>query len=172
MCSLFCLQFFFSERWKPNIRKKKKNVTLNRVDKDYIKKIKYFIPPIEEGKVIKVYDGDTITIISRIPGLIESDIYKFTLRLSGIDCPEIRSKIETERKMAIFVRDKLSEKIMDKNIKIYNLEREKYGRILCNIKLDNIDINNWLLKKHYAIKYDGKKRNSPGCWESYIKDGE
>ena len=26
-----------------------------------------FIPPVSEGKVIKVYDGDTITIASKMP---------------------------------------------------------------------------------------------------------
>ena len=34
-----------------------------------MKKVKYeeFVPPITNGKVIKVYDGDTITIASKMP---------------------------------------------------------------------------------------------------------
>ena len=28
-----------------------------------------FIPPITSGKVVKVYDGDTLTIAGRLPGV-------------------------------------------------------------------------------------------------------
>ena len=40
------------------------------------KDLPLFIPPLKTGKVIKVYDGDTITIASRVPGLYNSPIYK------------------------------------------------------------------------------------------------
>ena len=55
-----------------------------------IKKLHEFIAPINSGRVIKVYDGDTITVASKIPGLKKSPIYKFSIRLNGIDCPEMR----------------------------------------------------------------------------------
>ena len=32
-----------------------------------LEEIKKFIPPIKNGRVIKVYDGDTITIVSKLP---------------------------------------------------------------------------------------------------------
>ena len=77
-----------------------------------LKEIKPFIPPIVSGKVIKVYDGDTITIVSDIPGLKDSPFYKFSIRLNGIDTPEIRGKTEDEKLIAIKARDDLSNLIL------------------------------------------------------------
>ena len=34
-----------------------------------INELKSFVPPVTSGRVIKVYDGDTITIASKVPGL-------------------------------------------------------------------------------------------------------
>ena len=59
------------------------------------KDLPLFIPPLKTGKVIKVYDGDTITIASRVPGLYNSPIYKFSVRLNGIDSPEMKGKTLT-----------------------------------------------------------------------------
>ena len=46
-----------------------------------IKELENFVPPINSGRVIKVYDGDTITIASKVPGLKNSSVYKFSIRL-------------------------------------------------------------------------------------------
>jgi endonuclease YncB( thermonuclease family) len=51
-----------------------------------------FIPPITSGKVIKVYDGDTVTIASKLP-YDNSPIYRFSIRLLGIDSPEMDRRI-------------------------------------------------------------------------------
>ena len=65
---------------------------------------KPFIPKITYGKVIKVYDGDTITIACRIYNgysLVESpELYRFPVRLNGIDSPEMKSHHENEKKLA------------------------------------------------------------------------
>jgi len=58
-----------------------------------------YIPPIKKGRVIKIYDGDTITIAAKLPNFYfwnKSPIYRFNIRLNGIDCPEIKSKNKTE----------------------------------------------------------------------------
>ena len=44
------------------------NEWLNTVNKTIdVKDTMPFIPPIEKGIVVKVYDGDTITIVSKLP---------------------------------------------------------------------------------------------------------
>jgi len=58
-----------------------------------------FVPPITEGEVISVYDGDTITIVSKLP-YDASPLYRFSIRLAGIDCAEIKGKTEYERDLA------------------------------------------------------------------------
>ena len=72
-----------------------------------------FIPPIESGQVIKVYDGDTITIATRL-SYKDSPLYRFSIRLKGIDSAEIKSKNINEKKNAMISRDFLTELILHK----------------------------------------------------------
>ena len=67
-----------------------------------------FVPPVTKGKVIKVYDGDTITIATKLPFANESKdtIWRFSVRLDGIDCPEIKGKTETEKNIPINCAEK------------------------------------------------------------------
>ena len=59
--------------------------------------------------------------------LFDSTIpYKFTIRIHGIDTPEIRSKNLKEKEFAKMVRDKLQEKILNKIIKIKIHKKDKY----------------------------------------------
>ena len=53
-------------------------------------------------KVIKVYDGDTVTVEAYPwPGLEA----KASVRVDGVDTPEIRGKCEAEKQKAIEARD-------------------------------------------------------------------
>lgn len=135
---------------------------------DY-KTLPHFIPPINSGRVIKVYDGDTITVVSKIKGLKKSPIYKFQIRLNGIDTPEIKTKNQEEKEIALKIRDMLSDKILGKDIVLKNIQTEKYGRLLCEIYLDKLHINQWLIDQKYAVPYTGGKKNSPESWSKYSK---
>lgn len=122
-----------------------------------------FVPPIQYGKVIKVYDGDTITIASVLPNTTEP-IYRFSIRLNGIDTPEIRGKTQEEKELAIQVRDALAEKIYGKMVELRNVGNEKYGRVLAEIYLDGENINQWLVDENFAVAYDGGKKHRPASW--------
>jgi endonuclease YncB( thermonuclease family) len=118
-----------------------------------------FVVPIERGKVIKTYDGDTITIAAKLP-YKESPIYRFNVRLNGIDTPEIKSTTAQEKSMAINARDALHELIYGKMVELKNVDTEKYGRVLADIWLEDIHVNQWLLDNKYAVKYDGGKKQT------------
>ncbi len=83
-----------------------------------------FTYPITSGQVIKVYDGDTITIASKMP-YENSPLFRFSVRLNGIDTPEIKSKDENEKALAKKGRDALSQLIMNKNVTLINVKNEK-----------------------------------------------
>ena len=51
-------------------------------------------------KCVKVYDGDTITICT-------NDRFRFSVRLMGIDAPEIKGGGDNEKQLAIVARDEL-----------------------------------------------------------------
>lgn len=130
-----------------------------------------FIPPIQGGQVIKVYDGDTLTIAVKMP-YENSPLYRFPVRFRGIDTPEIHGKDEDEKQSAILARDAVSNMILHKYVTLKNIENEKYGRLLADVYLDEIHINEWLLKERYAVPYDGGIKNSPNSWIKYRIIGE
>jgi endonuclease YncB( thermonuclease family) len=137
---------------------------------DYLKDIEYkdtigFVPPILVGKVIKVYDGDTITIASKLPNT-ENPIYRFSVRLHGIDSAEIKGKTANEKRIAIEARDKLHELIFGKMVHLKNISTEKYGRILADVYLDDLHVNQWMLDNNLAVLYDGGTKIRPPEWDS------
>lgn len=130
-----------------------------------------FIFPIQEGYVIKVYDGDTITIAAKLP-YIESPLYRFPVRLNGINTPELKGQSDDEKTAAKHARDALSHLILHKKVTLRNVQNEKYGRILADIYLDNLCINDWLIQERYAVKYDGGTKQIPSSWLKYKMIGE
>jgi endonuclease YncB( thermonuclease family) len=130
-----------------------------------------FTMPITGGQVIKVYDGDSITIAAHLP-IEKSPLFRFSVRLNGIDTPEIKGKNEDEKAAAKDARDALSNLILHKEIILKNVGTEKYGRILADVYLDDLYINDWLIKEHYAVKYDGGTKISPTSWLKYRLTGE
>jgi endonuclease YncB( thermonuclease family) len=117
-----------------------------------------YVPNVTGGKVIKVYDGDTITIASRLNNSTDDTIYRFSVRLAGIDSAEIKSKTDFEKNLAICARDALHGKIIDKFVDLRNVSVEKYGRLLADVYCDGVFINDWMLQNNYAIPYDGGKK--------------
>lgn len=130
-----------------------------------------FVPPISSGTVIKVYDGDTITITSKLP-YDSSPLYKFSVRLNGIDCPEIKGKCESEKEVAKIARDSVSKLILNKMIQLKNVKTEKYGRVLAEVWFDGVCINTWLVTQRLAVEYDGGTKICPKCWSEYYIKGE
>lgn len=129
-----------------------------------------FIPPITDGYVIKVYDGDTITIASKLP-YPNSPIYRFHVRLNGIDTPEIKGKSEDEKNAAHQAQKALENLILHKNVTLKNLQTEKYGRILADVYMKKICLNKWMLDNNYAVPYDGGTKQSPDSWREFIQTG-
>ena len=127
-----------------------------------------FTVPIKGGRVIKVYDADTITIVAKLP-FKESIIYRFSVRLNGINAPEIKGKNEDEKEAAKIARDALSKLILGKNVILKNVDNEKYGRVLADVYLEDIHINDWLVKEKYAVRYDGGAKIAPESWITYQK---
>jgi endonuclease YncB( thermonuclease family) len=130
-----------------------------------------FTCPIKGGRVIKVYDGDTITIASKLP-YDESPMYRISIRLNGIDTPEMKGNSEDERIAAINARDYVSKLILNKFIRLENVNSEKYGRTLADVYIGNINLNELLIKERYAVSYDGGTKKTPVSWLKYKINGE
>ena len=107
-----------------------------------------------------MYDGDTITVATMINNAKNLPVaYKFSVRLMGIDAPEIKGDSINEKKIAIESRDKLRDKILNKIIRLEIIETpEKWGRILAKVFLDDEDICQWMIDNQLAIPYFGKTK--------------
>lgn len=135
----------------------------------YLKKITYketqaFIPQIRYAKVIKVYDGDTITVAAKLP-FDKSPIYRFSVRLRSIDSPEIKGDSKKERELAIQARDALHALIFGEIVELKNNGKEKYGRLLADVYYNDIHLNKWMVDNNYAVKYDGGKKIRGDDWD-------
>ncbi len=106
--------------------------------------------------VNKVYDGDTITDADIDLGFkvwINSSI-----RIDGIDCPEIRSKNQAEKELAKKAKEFTETFCLGKHAILYSVKREKFGRVLGKIFVDDKSLGDELIKQGLARKYDGGKR--------------
>ena len=156
--------------------KKAQNDKNNNNNDDMYKMISWkdtipFIAPITQGHVIKVYDGDTITIAAKMP-FENSPLYRFSVRLNGIDTAEMKGKDEDEKKMAVIAKNKLSDLVLNKEVHLKNIQNEKYGRLLADVYLDDVCINDTLMELRVAVKYDGGTKQSPANWLKYHLTGE
>jgi endonuclease YncB( thermonuclease family) len=132
-----------------------------------------FTFPIKGGRVIKVYDADTITIVSKLP-YNESPMYRLSVRLNGIDTPEIKGKgvLDEEKEAAKQAQEFVSNLVLNKYVILDNIASEKYGRILADVYIGDIHLNNLLLKERHAVKYDGGTKIKPSSWLKYKITGE
>ena len=130
-----------------------------------------FTYPVKGGRVIKVYDGDTITIASKLP-IEKSPIYRFLVRLNGIDTPEMKSSCNDEKNVAHQAQEFVSKLILNKYVRLENIKNEKYGRILADVYIGDVHLNELLLKERYAVVYNGKTKIKPNSWLKYKLTGE
>lgn len=95
--------------------------------------------------VINVHDGDTCRVdINLGLGVV---LKNQTLRFFGIDAYELKEEKGKE------ARDFLKDLILEKNITIKTEKdkKGKYGRLLATLFLDDININELMVEKGYAV---------------------
>ena len=125
-----------------------------------------FVIPITSGKVIKVYDGDTITVQFRLP-YEESALYKISVRLNGLDCPELKTKNTIEKQCSQIAKQKVSDLLLGNTVHFKHVSMEKYGRLLADVYYQDKSVNQWLLDNHLAVAYDGGTKKVPDDWMVY-----
>ena len=104
------------------------------------------------AKCTRVIDGDTIKAEVDLGFRIKVST---TIRLLGIDTPEVRTKNLSEKKRGLEAK-KYLKSLLKNNNNIFELESvsvDKYGRCLGTIYINNANINKKLIKEGYAKKY-------------------
>ena len=119
-------------------------------------------PRITVSSVLSVYDGDTIKVnIDNYPAIIGKAI---SIRIRGIDAPEIRGKCTSEKIKAKLARDSLRAILASGEvIELHNVERGKYFRIVANVIVDGVDVAELMIEKQLAREYDSKLKRLSWC---------
>ena len=116
-----------------------------------------FADTFHVGKVIKIADGDTLTILV--------DKRQLKIRLSDIDTTERKQPFGTKAKQA------LSDLAFGKQARVVEVTIDRYGRIVGRVYVGDIDVNRELMTQGYAWVYrkysdDAELRLLLFCWES------
>jgi micrococcal nuclease len=116
-----------------------------------------------EGAIyVRNYDGDTITF--SLPGLHPIIGEKISVRVNGVDTPEIRGDCEKEKYDAIQAKEMVADILKNaEQITLKNMKRGKYFRIAADIYIDGENLSEVLVGVGMAIRYDGGKKTFNWC---------
>jgi endonuclease YncB( thermonuclease family) len=101
-----------------------------------------------QGKVVSVADGDTITVL-------DSQKTQHKIRLQGIDAPERAQPFGNKS------RQSLHELVHGKQVTVDYQKKDKYGRVVGKILLNNTDVCLEQLKRGMAWHYKQYANEQP-----------
>ena len=110
---------------------------------------------LSPDQIVEVYDGDTfkIDLPSQHP-LFGDDI---SVRVLGIDTPELRGTSDEVKALAYKAKNRAQELLSDaKTIELKNPQRDKYFRILAEVRIDGESLGEMLKSEGLAKDYDGE----------------
>lgn len=104
--------------------------------------------------IVDVYDGDTFHInIKDWPDIVGKRI---GVRVIGIDSPEMHDKDPLVKLNAIKAKEYAHNILTTANeVKLVNIKRDKYFRILATVLVDGRDFSKIMLDSGLAKQYDG-----------------
>lgn len=112
-----------------------------------------------EARVLRVVDGDTFVAEALVwPG----QSVRVSVRIRGIDAPEMRSRCVLEKQAAIRARDMLEHLVGGSPVRLTNIGGGKYyGRVLADVtNADGNEIAPALLGRDMVRAYSGGRRSA------------
>ena len=111
---------------------------------------------------LRNYDGDTITF--NLPDLHPIIGEEISIRVNGIDTPEIKGKCEKEKYNAQQAQQMVADFLKDaEQIVLKSMERDKYFRIAADVIIDGENLADVLVEAGMAVRYDGGKKTHKWC---------
>lgn len=106
------------------------------------------------SEVTSIYDGDTFRCtIKGYPPIIGERI---SIRVAGIDCPEMRDKRQNIKDLARQAKQYTVKRLREgKEINLVNMRRGKYFRIVADVIIDGKNLSQELIKAGLAKPYEG-----------------
>ena len=106
--------------------------------------------------VVSVYDGDSITVEADLwPGLS----WDGSIRVRGVDTPEINGECEEEERMAQEAKAFVEGLVLGKTVFLHQVhEEDRYGRPLAYVLVDGEDLTTLLIEAGHGRAYEGGAR--------------
>ena len=103
------------------------------------------------------YDGDTCYVVAKT---LPDTLRNMSIRILGIDTPEIRADCIEEKDLALQGRAFANDMFRNaNNIEFRNLKWDKYGgRILADVYIDGMSYKHEIIEAGLAREYDGGKK--------------
>ena len=110
-------------------------------------------------EVTSIYDGDTFRAnIEGFPAVIGEHM---SIRINGIDTPELRGKCDKEKQLARLAKQFTVERLRAaKSVVLKNIKRGKYFRLIADVYVDGVNLGEQLIKHGHAVKYKGKTKQA------------
>lgn len=122
------------------------------------------------AKIVSVYDGDTITVATRLSR--KEPHYHYSVRIAGIDTPELRPSrsdpdADLHKEAGIRARNRVRELLPEGSVVLIEFSKEgKYGRLLGEVHTlyrrlfwtprRALNVGQHLVETGLALPYDGK----------------
>ncbi len=92
-----------------------------------------------EGKVVRIADGDTITVLV--------DRQQVKVRLSGIDAPQKRQDFSQRSRQA------LADLVFGKEVRVVTHGKDRYGRVIGDVFVGGKPVNQIMVREGWAWKF-------------------
>ena len=121
---------------------------------------KYELEGPVAAEVLRVVDGDTLTVRAKI--WIGQELTT-NVRLSGVNAPELSGGCDEERALAEAARRFLAERVEGRPVTLRKIALDKFGgRVVALVEDGAGDLGSALLAARLAVPYDGGRRE-PWC---------
>lgn len=108
---------------------------------------------------LRCYDGDTCTF--NIPGWPAVVGERITVRIRGLDTPEVKGRCARERELAREARRTVVDALREATaIEFRRVGRDKYFRLLAEVWADGESVGDRLLARGLARPYDGGTKHA------------
>ena len=113
--------------------------------------------------ISKIIDGDSVSASINLG--FDVQVTK-SIRLAGIDTPEVRTRDDEEKRYGLLAKSQLEKLCASADSLFLRCieEKDKYGRVLAELWVRNGDtdtcVNQWLCENHYAVPYEGQNKET------------
>jgi micrococcal nuclease len=103
-------------------------------------------PRTVEGKVSRVIDGDTLTLVTR-------EGTKLRVRLYGIDAPEVRHEEMPGQPHGEEAKEALAARVLGRGVTVEIVDVDVHKRVVGIVHCSGADINREMVRRGYAWAY-------------------